>query len=204
MPEPLANQTDEQLAAEAAREGSDGPAFVELLRAQCSQPGHGMANHPIVLGLEADTVTLPQLRHFTEQFYLHIRNMDQPSLARFERELYSDVLGTEGLVLDMRGNGGGNTHDKILNVLSRRVYGFTQPRDGQRMSQPEKAFTKPVVLLINQNSYSDAEIFPAGFRALGIGKIVGVPTPGYVIGTYGGQLVDGTSFRLPSCCAGAC
>ena len=50
-------------------------AFVELLRAQCSQPGHGMANHPIVLGLEAGTVTLPQLRLFTEQFYLHIRDM---------------------------------------------------------------------------------------------------------------------------------
>ena len=50
-------------------------AFVTLLREQCSKPGRGMANHPIVLGLEAGTVTLPQLRHFTEQFYLHIRNM---------------------------------------------------------------------------------------------------------------------------------
>jgi tricorn protease len=130
--------------------------------------------------------------------YLHIRNMDQPSLARFEREMYSDILNKQGLVLDIRGNGGGNTHDAILNVLSRKVYGFTQPRDAQRMSQPERAFTKPVVLLINQNSFSDAEIFPAGFRALGIGKIVGVPTPGYVIGTYGGALVDGTQFRLPS------
>jgi C-terminal processing protease CtpA/Prc len=52
--------------------------------------------------------------------------------------------------------------------------------------------------LIDQNSYSDAEIFPAGFRALKLGKIVGVPTPGYVIGTYGGRLVDGTQIRLPS------
>ena len=41
-------------------------------------------------------------------------------------------------------------------------------------------------------------MFPAGFHALGIGKIVGVPTPGYVIGTYEGNLVDGTRFRLPS------
>lgn len=130
--------------------------------------------------------------------YLHIRAMNGPSLQRFNREFAEEALGKEGLVLDIRGNGGGNTHDAILNVLSRKVYGFTQPRDGLRMSQPEKAITKPIILLIDQNAYSDGEIFPAGFRALNLGKIVGVATPGYVIGTYGGTLVDGTGFRLPS------
>jgi tricorn protease len=130
--------------------------------------------------------------------YIHIRGMDQPSLSRFERELYSEAIRKEGLVLDIRNNGGGNTHDPILEALSRHVYSYTQPRDGIREMQPYKAFTHPVVLLIDQNSYSDAEIFPAGFRALKLGKIVGVPTPGYVIGTYGGRLVDGTTFRLPS------
>lgn len=130
--------------------------------------------------------------------YLHIRGMDQGSLRRFQRELYSEAINKDGLVLDIRGNGGGNTHDAILEALSRHIYGFTQPRDGLRQNQPQRAFVKPVVLLINQDSYSDAEIFPAGFRALKLGKIVGVPTPGYVIGTYGGQLVDGTTYRLPS------
>ena len=129
--------------------------------------------------------------------YIHIHNMDGPSLAKFERELYSDALNKDGLVLDIRGNGGGNTHDKILEDLSRHVYGYTQPRDGLRQMQPVRAFTKSVVLLINQESYSDAEIFPAGFRSLKLGKIVGVSTPGYVIGTYSGRLVDGTTYRLP-------
>ena len=46
-------------------------------------------------------------------------------------------------------------------------------------------------------SASDAEIFPYGFRALHLGKIVGMPTPGYVIGTYSGALVDGTTYRIP-------
>ncbi len=130
--------------------------------------------------------------------YLHIRAMNGPSLDRFNREFAEEALGKDGLVLDIRGNSGGNTHDAILNALSRKVYGFTQPRDGLRMSQPVKALTKPILLLIDQNSYSDGEIFPAGFRALNLGRIVGVATPGYVIGTYGGTLVDGTGFRLPS------
>src|SRR5262249_31298638 len=77
-------------------------------------------------------------------------------------------------------------------------YGYTQPRDGLRQSVPEQVWNKPVILLIDENSYSAAELFPAGFRALGLGKIVGTPTPGYVIGTYEGQLVDGARFRLPS------
>lgn len=130
--------------------------------------------------------------------YLHIRGMDQPSLRKFEREFYTDTLDKAGLVLDIRSNGGGNTHDALLNILSRKMYGFTQPRDGLRVSQPNKAFAKPIVLLIDEHSASDAEIFPSGFRALGLGKVVGVTTPGYVIGTYEGRLVDGTSYRLPT------
>ena len=130
--------------------------------------------------------------------YIHIQEMNGESLQKFEREVEGDALYKEGLILDIRGNGGGNTHDKILNILSRRVYGYTQPRDGIRQSQPERALAKPIVLLIDQHSYSDAEIFPSGFRALKLGPIVGVPTPGYVIGTYGAKLVDGTNIRLPS------
>ena len=60
-------------------EGSLGemtPAeFVTALRGACSAPGRGMANHPVVTGVESGSLTLPQLRLFTEQFYLHIRNM---------------------------------------------------------------------------------------------------------------------------------
>jgi C-terminal processing protease CtpA/Prc len=50
---------------------------------------------------------------------------------------------------------------------------------------------------VDQDSVSDAEIFPEGFRRLKLGKIIGVPTPGYVIGTYNGVLQDGTSYRIP-------
>lgn len=129
--------------------------------------------------------------------YINIRGMDAPSLERFQRELYGDAQLKDGLVLDVRGNGGGNTHDSLLGPISRAIYGFTQPRDAGRTTQPVRHFNKPIILLIDQTSVSDAEIFPYGFRALKLGKIVGMPTPGYVIGTYNGRLVDGTQYRIP-------
>jgi tricorn protease len=129
--------------------------------------------------------------------YIHIKQMDQPSLARFERELWGDAYLKEGLVLDIRGNGGGNTHDAILQELSHRLYGYVRHRDSDLQTQPERIWTKPIVLLINENSFSDAEVFPQGFRSLKLGKIVGMPTPGYVIGTSPGVLSDGTQYRLP-------
>lgn len=66
---PIKNVSKQELGAMTPKQ------FVDLLRENCSKPGRGMVNHPIVTGLEKGTVTLPQLRLFTEQFYLHIRNM---------------------------------------------------------------------------------------------------------------------------------
>ena len=129
--------------------------------------------------------------------YIHIPEMSRPAVVQFNRELISDALLKEGLVLDVRGNGGGNTHDEILQLLNKLVYGYSRERDAKLETIPPRAFTKPIILLINQNSASDAEIFPAGFRALKLGKIVGTPTPGYVIGTRDSTLIDGTSFRMP-------
>jgi tricorn protease len=130
--------------------------------------------------------------------YIYIKVMDEASLQKFQRELWSEAVDKQGLVLDIRGNIGGNTHDAILETLSRHIYAYLQPRDALRQSQPQQAWTKPIVLLIDQTSYSDAEVFPAGFRALQLGKIVGVPTPGYVIGVHDEKLIDGTSFRVPA------
>ena len=130
--------------------------------------------------------------------YIHIREMLPASLAKFERELWSDAYQKDALVLDIRGNGGGNTHDAILQALSHKVYGYTRQRDSVTETQPARSWDKPIVLLINEESFSDAEVFPQGFRALHLGKIVGTPTPGYVIGTREARLVDGTRYRIPS------
>lgn len=130
--------------------------------------------------------------------YLHIRAMDQTSLQRFERELVTEAYDREGVVLDVRNNGGGRIHDELFAILTKKVHGFETPRGGLKMTQPFGAFTRRMILLINQSSFSDAEIFPNGFRANGLGMIVGVPTGGGVIGTGDQMLLDGqTRFRVP-------
>ncbi len=132
--------------------------------------------------------------------YIHIPSMDEDGLDRFVRSLYSDNYDKEGIVLDVRYNGGGYTHDQVLNYLGSREHTFFKNRDGGTGSvlrSQDRKYHKPLVLLINNRSFSDAEIFPNAFRTLGLGKLVGEPTGGMVIGTTGVRLVDGSVFRIP-------
>jgi tricorn protease len=131
--------------------------------------------------------------------YIHIRAMSQSELRKFEREFYAEVVGKkEALIIDVRFNGGGRIHDELLSILKRRLYAMEQYRGAPPFTQPFQVWQKPTVVLINEFSASDAEIFPKAFRDLGLGKLVGVPTYGGVIGTYNVTLIDGTTFfRVP-------
>jgi tricorn protease len=132
--------------------------------------------------------------------YIHIPSMDEEGLDRFVRSLYSDNFDKEAIVLDVRFNGGGFTHDQVLNYLGAREHTFFRQRDGGEgfvLRPYDRKWTKPLVLLINNRSYSDAEILPNAFRTLGLGKLVGEPTGGFVIGTGAVRLVDGSLFRVP-------
>lgn len=130
--------------------------------------------------------------------YLYIASMGDYNLKKFKSDLYK-VMDKEGLIIDIRYNGGGNIHDELLNILRRTTYGYSKERDEDNMT-PSSAFKwdKPTVLLINENCYSDAEIFPMGFKELNLGTLVGVPTFGAVIGTNNLTLMDGSTFRQPS------
>jgi tricorn protease len=132
--------------------------------------------------------------------YIHIPSMDDAGLDRFVRALYSDNFDKDGIVLDVRYNGGGFTHDQVLNYLGGKAHTFFYQRNGGQgmvLRSSDRKWTKPLVLLINNRSYSDAEIFPNAFRTLGLGKLVGQPTGGFVIGTGGLKLIDGSIFRVP-------
>ncbi len=130
--------------------------------------------------------------------YLHIKVMQRADLARFERELLTEAHGHAGLVIDIRYNTGGRIHDELFALLTRKVHSFETPRSAPQMTQPFGAFDRPMTLLINEHCFSDAEIFANGFRHLKLGKIVGRPTAGGVIGTGDIPLLDGqTTFRVP-------
>jgi len=130
--------------------------------------------------------------------YIYIQSMGTSDLVKFEKDLY-EIRDKEGLVLDIRYNGGGRIHDELLNILRRTVYGYSVER-GENEKEYNSLFRwdKPIVLLINEFCYSDAEIFPMGFKQLKLGKLVGTPTFGAVIGTNDRELMDGTIFREPS------
>jgi tricorn protease len=132
--------------------------------------------------------------------YIHIPSMDQAGLDRFVRALYSDNFDKDAIVLDVRYNGGGHTHDQVLNYLGGREHTYFYQRSGDIgavINSNDRKWSKPLVVLINNESYSDAEIFPHAIRTLGMGKLVGQATGGNVIGTRSVKLIDGSFFRTP-------
>ena len=128
--------------------------------------------------------------------YLHIQAMNQPSLRRFEKEL-REYRHKEAMVIDQRWNGGGNIEQELLAILVQRQYQVWQPRGTEATGRPFAGFFGPKIVLQNWRSASNAEMFPAGFRALGLGKVVGTPTVGAVIGTGSYSLIDGSTVRTP-------
>lgn len=128
--------------------------------------------------------------------YLHIKAMDQPSLVKFKKEL-AEFRHKAGLVIDERWNGGGNIEQELLAILVQRPYEIWQPRGTEPTERPFTGYFGPKVVLQNWRSASNAEMFPAGFRALGLGKVIGTPTMGAVIGTGSYSLIDGSTIRTP-------
>ncbi len=133
--------------------------------------------------------------------YLHIRGMNMSSFFRFEEELYSVGAGKDGIIIDVRENGGGSTTDHLLTILTQPRHAITVPRGGGRgYPQDRKIYAswhKPIIVLCNQNSFSNAEIFSHAIKHLKRGKLVGVPTAGGVISTGGRSIMDLGFLRMP-------
>jgi len=133
--------------------------------------------------------------------YLHIQAMDESSFLEFEQQLYNVGYGKDGLVIDVRDNGGGSTTDHLLTSLTQPRHAMTVPRGGgigyphDRMIYA--TWSKPIIVLCNQNSYSNAEIFSHAIKYLGRGKVVGVQTAGGVVSTGAARINDVGVLRAP-------
>ena len=137
--------------------------------------------------------------------YLHIRAMSGGSLRDFERDLYAAAEGRDGLLVDVRNNGGGSTADRVLAAIMVRPHAYTVPRDADPSmtdGYPQdrlfiQRYTRPMSMLCNERSFSNAEIVSHAFKNLGRGTLVGERTYGGVISTGGHVLRDGTWMRTP-------
>lgn len=131
--------------------------------------------------------------------YVHMKNMGGGELDKFLTQMTSEGYQRDALILDLRYNTGGNVHDAVLQFLSQRPYLQWKYRDGNFAGQPNFApAAKPIVLLTNEQSLSDAEVTAAGFKQLELGTVIGMPTYRWIIFTSGKGLVDGSFYRLPS------
>ena len=128
--------------------------------------------------------------------YLHIRQMNEPSLRQFERDL-AELHNKKALVIDQRFNPGGGIDQELLEILQQKQYQYTRVRDSVKVTRPLRGFFGPMVVMENERSTSDAEVFPDGFKTLKLGKVVGVTTYGAVIGTGSYSLMDGSTIRTP-------
>lgn len=139
--------------------------------------------------------------------YLHIRGMDLPSARDFERDLFAAADGKDGLIIDVRDNGGGFTADILLSSLTAPPHARTFARGMDLKALPKDAYprdrrliygySRPINVLINQNSFSNAEIFAHAIKTIKRGTLVGVATFGGVISTGSYGLIDGTTIRTP-------
>jgi len=109
--------------------------------------------------------------------YVHLRAMGASDMAQWQRD-YFPVYDRDGLVIDLRGNRGGNIDAWILGKLLRRAWFWWQPRAGRAFANMPFAFRGKIVALVNETTISDGEAFAEGFRRLGLGKVVGTRTWG--------------------------
>ncbi|QDV05914.1 hypothetical protein Poly30_14170 [Planctomycetes bacterium Poly30] len=133
--------------------------------------------------------------------YLHIQGMNFTSFRQMEEDLYHAGAGKDGLVIDVRFNGGGSTTDHVLTALTQPVHAITQSRgSGEGYPQDRKIYAswnKPIVLMCNEHSFSNAEILSHAIKQIGRGRLVGMRTAGGVISTGAVGLIDGGMVRMP-------
>ena len=109
--------------------------------------------------------------------YLHLRSMIGSDMNSFVREFYANI-DRDGLIIDVRRNNGGNIESWVIEKLLRRVWMIWQGRDGSISTNMQKTFRGHLVVLSDEQTYSDGETFVAGIKALKLGPVVGKRTAG--------------------------
>jgi tricorn protease len=130
--------------------------------------------------------------------YVHIPDMGADGIREFIKYYYPQIR-KEALIIDVRGNGGGNVSQMLIERLRRDLLGTGFGRNDQfTNTYPGTVFYGPKVCLINETSASDGDIFPYMFKQAGLGPLIGKRTWGGVVGITGhGPLLDGGQVFVP-------
>lgn len=129
--------------------------------------------------------------------YIHVPNMGAEGLNEFVKHFYPQ-LRKKALIIDVRGNGGGNVSPMLIDRLVREMVMVEVARNGVGAPDPGAAFLGPKVCLCDEFSASDGDIFPYRFKTLKLGQLIGKRTWGGVVGIRGSlPLLDGGSLNKP-------
>ncbi len=130
--------------------------------------------------------------------YLHIPDMGAAGIYEFTKWFYGQVR-KQGLIIDVRGNGGGNVSQMVINRLARDLVFMGYDRGVDNLdTYPNVVFTGPLVALLDEDSASDGDIFPGAFKAMNLGPLIGKRSWGGIIGIVNlGPLMDGGSVFVP-------
>jgi tricorn protease len=142
-------------------------------------------------------------RHYVDSIsggkigYIHIPDMGGGGLVRFLKMFYNQIQ-KEGLIIDVRYNGGGFVSRLVLGRLSRKVTGVSVSRNFAPDFSPGDAVNAHMITLANQFSTSDGDNFPYFFRLLGLGPVMGMRTWGGVVGIRGFRPLSDGGFATVS------
>ncbi len=130
--------------------------------------------------------------------YIHVPDMGANGIREFIK-YYFGQMRKEGIIIDDRGNGGGNVSSMLIERLRRTLLATLFSRNDQfANTYPQQAFNGSLVCLLNEESASDGDLFPYMFRKAGLGPLIGKRSWGGVIGiTNRGGLIDGGTVSVP-------
>lgn len=131
--------------------------------------------------------------------YVHMQAMGAEDLQRFLRDMHTYAVNKDALILDLRYNNGGNVHKEVIDFLRQEEHFRWSYRDFPTTTHPNVVPAgKPIVVLVNEHSLSDAEVTSNGIKTLGMAKIIGTETYRWIIFTSSVRLIDGSTCRMPA------
>jgi len=129
--------------------------------------------------------------------YIHVPDMGRAGLNEFMKHFYPQIR-KKALIIDVRGNGGGNVSPMLIERLRREIVMIDFARNTAPSTDPGEMLYGPMVCLADEFSASDGDLFTYRFKKHGLGKVVGKRTWGGVVGIRGSlPLLDGGSLNKP-------